>query len=129
MFDYTKQRAMQTLTTSSYDEALKKLSPIKKTSFLRWHSEGEFKLLTAGNYYLPSVLEALSDFNFDWSKEATSTSRPPSMHKHEKAYMFTNLVQEFVLVINDMQASDYSRQMLEDTGKQHIIIYLVEKDK
>lgn len=116
-------------TLITTEEALKKLSPIKKSSFLRWHEEGEFQLVTAGMYSLNGVIAALSDTEHPWLMHSSSTNRAPAMSKHEKAYMFTNLVQEFVLIIDDMQASEYSRNYLRDTGKNHFTIYFVSRGK
>ena len=112
-------------TKLTYEKAMKRLSPIKKVDFKRWHSEGEFRLIGAGHYKIPIVVEALSDYGHPWLDRSSSTSRGPDMHKHEKAYMFSNGVQEFVLVVNDMQASEYSKQVFEETGNQHVILYLV----
>lgn len=112
-------------TRLTYEEAMQRLSPIKKVNFKRWHSEGEFRLVWSGNQSLPAVVKAISDYEHDWINYSQPTSKGPDMHKHEKAYMFSNGVQEFVLVINDMQASEYSKQTLEETGKHHVIIYLV----
>ena len=112
-------------TKLTYEEAMQKLVPVKKVDFKRWHADGEFRLLTAGYYNLQNVVMALLDYKFDWLSRTSMTNHGPDMHKHEKAYMLSNGVQEFVLVVNDMQATEYSSDYFKDTGKHHFIVYLV----
>lgn len=105
------------------------LSPVPKTHFKKWYKEHAFKLLQAGNGNLEQVIDTLSDYETDWHKDLRPLTRADIDGKNLSIWMMSNGVDEFLLVLDDMQGSRYSRDYYRDTGKQQIIIYVLEETK
>lgn len=101
------------------------LSPVTKVQFNKWHSEGNLKLVGAGHQDTGILLSRLNDINADWRSNAIDVSRA-DLSKHDTVHMFSNGCDEFVIILNDMQASEYNRNYYQDTGKQHATVYLAQ---
>jgi hypothetical protein len=100
------------------------LSPVTKVNFKKWHNEGSLALLDAGNGQLDITLSRLNDMSIDWRSLGKQVTRHDT-NKHEKMYMFSNGCDEFILVIDDGQYSEYSKEYRNRTNKQHMTIYIV----
>lgn len=101
------------------------LTPVTKQNFKNWHKEGALLLLGAGNGVLDVILSRLNDISIDRKAQGRQVAIPSVDGRQYGVYMFSNGVEEFILVIDDMTASDYSREYLKNNGKQHITIYVV----
>lgn len=101
------------------------LSPVTKANFKKWHNDGNLLLLGTGNGVLEITLSRLNDYNVDWRSQGQQVAIPTIDGKQYHAYMFSNGVEEFILVVDDMTASDYQREYFKNNGKQHITIYVV----
>lgn len=101
------------------------LSPITKVNFKKWHSEGVLEFIGVGNGVLDVTLSRLNDMSVDWRSLGKQVTRY-NISKNQKVYMFSNGCDEFILVIDDMQGSDYSKDYFNKENKQHIIVYVVK---
>jgi hypothetical protein len=99
--------------------------PVKKNTFKKWHKDGNLLLLDAGNGVLDIVLSRLNNIEVDWKSEGRNVSVPSVDGKQYSVFMFSNGCDEFVLVVDNMQGSDYSREYFNRENKQHITIYVV----
>lgn len=112
---------MQTLGMNLSDT----LTPVTKKNFQKWHSEGCLLLLNAGNGVLDIVLSRLNDTGIHWRDEGKQTTIATINGANNSIYMFSNGCEEFVIVVDDMQGSAYSKDFHKRTGKQHLTIYVV----
>lgn len=94
---------------------------VTKRVFKEWHSSGKFELVAAASIAkdkLERFLEGVPP------KECTAIEVTRlEMGKHEKCYIWSNGKWEYFLVISDMQGSEYTRGIYEDTGNRSTIIY------
>ena len=94
---------------------------VTKKNFKQWHSEGKFELVAAANITedkLEKFMQQIPPEDCD----VIPVSRL-EMGKHEKCYIWSNGMWEYFVVISDMQGSEYTRGIYEDTGKRSTIIY------
>ena len=101
------------------------LTTVTKSNFKKWHNEGCLLLIGAGNGNVDITLSRLNDMSIDWRSLGKQVTRADINGKHNTAYMFSNGCDEFILVIDDMQGSDFSKSFSKDTGLQHITAYVV----
>ena len=102
------------------------LTTITKKNFTKWHAEGALLLLDAGTAKLESVLDKLDDYTIDRKSQGRPVTRSSVDVKNTKLYMTSNGVEEFILAVDDMQGSDYSRSIYESTGKQFVTVYVMK---
>jgi hypothetical protein len=114
-------KTMQELGTNLTDT----LSPVTKANFKKWHNDGNFLLLAGGNGVLEVTLSRLNNMAVDYKSMGRQTAVPTVDGKQFSVYMFSNGVEEFVLVVDNMTASDYSQEYFKTNGKQHITVYVI----
>ena len=102
------------------------LTTITKKNFTKWHAEGELLLLDAGIGKLESILDKLADYTIDRKAQGRATSRASIDGKNTKLYITSNGVDEFILAVDDMQGSNYSRNLYKDTGEQSVTVYVMK---
>lgn len=96
-------------------------NPVTKAHFNKWHGEGSLLLLDAGRAHLTDVLEKLDDTSIDRRAQGKQVGRSCAEGKNNKVIMFSNGVEEFVIVIDDLSTLSYSR----DDDKVHLTVYVV----
>lgn len=101
------------------------LSKVTKANFKKWHGEGALLFYASGNGNLDIVLSRLNDYQHDYKAEGKQVFLSSGNGKNHKAFMFSNGCDEFIIVVDDMQGSEYSREYFERTGKQHLTVYVV----
>lgn len=101
------------------------LTPVSKANFKKWHGEGALLFYASGNGNLDITLSRLNDCTHDYKSEAKQATIATIDGKQHKVFMFSNGCDGFIIVIDDMQASDYSKQYHAETGKNHLTVYVV----
>lgn len=101
------------------------LLEISKKNFKKWHNDGNLLLLASGNGKLDITLSRLNNIEVDYRALGKQVSIPSVDGKQHKVYMFSNGVEEFILVVDNMQTSEYSKEYFKTNGKQHITVYVV----
>lgn len=92
-------------------------TPVTKKDFMKWHSEGALLLLDAGIGVLDTVLlSRLNDISIDRRAQGKQVTRASVDGRHNKIVMFSNGVEEFVIVVSDMET---------DATRKHLTIYVV----
>lgn len=102
------------------------LTTIAKKDFTKWHADGAMLLLDAGMAKLESVLDKLADHTIDRKAQGRPLSRASVDGKNIKLYITSNGVDEFILAVDDMQGSEYSRRIYENTGNQSVTVYVIK---
>ena len=102
------------------------LTNITKKNFTKWHAAGALLLLDAGTSKLESVLDQLADYTTDRKAQGRAASRASVDVKNTKIYITSNGVDEFIIAVDDMQGSDYSRSVYENTGRQFVTVYVMK---
>ena len=101
------------------------LLEISKKNFKKWHNDGNLLLLASGNGKLDITLSRLNNIEVDYRALGKQVSIPSVDGKQHKVYMFSNGVEEFILVVDNMRTSEYSKEYFKTNGKQHITVYVV----
>lgn len=101
------------------------LTPVTKKNFKKWHSEGSLLLLNAGHGNLDIILSRLNNITIEYRAQGKQLITAMIDGKNITAHMFSNGCDEFILLIDDMQGSDYSKGYFKREHKQHITVYVV----
>lgn len=91
-------------------------SPVTKKNFMQWHGEGALLLLDAGIGQLDILLSRLNDISIDRRSQGRQVTTATVDGKHNKIVMFSNGVEEFIIVIGEMES---------DTNRNHLTVYVV----
>lgn len=91
-------------------------TPVTKANFKKWHSEGALLLLDAGIGQLDILLSRLNDISIDRRSQGRQVTTATVDGSHNQIVMFSNGVEEFVIVISDMTT---------DTERKHLTVYVV----
>ena len=102
------------------------LTTITKKNFTKWHNGGGLLLLDAGTAKIDTLIDKLADHTIDRKAQGRPTTRASVDGQNTKLYITSNGVEAFILAVDDMQGSDYSRRLYENTGKQSITVYVVK---
>lgn len=105
------------------------LTPVTKNNFYKWHEAGDLLLLGAGNSDVDILLGRLNDTEIHWGNLSRQVMAHGNLSKHDSVFMYSNGCDEFILIINDMQASQYNRDYFTDTNRKHVTAYVVEAVK
>jgi len=110
-------------------EPIKGLHRIEKVDYRRWAIDKNLRVLGRQDYVLADLVTALKDYKQPWRENARQTmSYPMKMDKHINVYLLDNGIEAFVLLVDDMQGTAYSRNRFEQTGEQQIVVFLVSED-
>lgn len=101
------------------------LTPVTKKNFNKWHSEGSLLFLGAGNGNLNITLSRLNDMTIEYRAQGRPLTTATIGGNNITAHMFSNGCEEFVLIIDDMQGSNGSKEYFKRNNKQHITVYVV----
>lgn len=102
---------MKTLSMSLHDV----LSPVTKANFKKWHNDGNLLLLDAGIGNLDIILSRLNDTSVDYKAQGKQVTTATVDGNHNKVFMFSNGVEEFIIVVSELSNSD----------RRHLTIYVV----
>ena len=102
------------------------LTAITKKNFTKWHAEGALLVLGSGTAKLESLLDKLADHTIDRKAQGGAVTRASIDGKNIKLYITSNGVDEFILAVDDMQSTNYSRNLYKDTGEQSVTVYVMK---